>query len=413
MRIKRLSLLEFCLVLGSVTPAWAVDWHHPLFRDGGGYWRQRIAVTVRNDGEPAMNGRPVALAIGSGPGSAALTGASAESIRVSDPHGEEMLFAITDPQGVLQTKGKIAAGSTLTIPVECPAHQSTDYFVYFDNPSAGELPDFLESRAGLSNGDLERGRGSVPRDWRHDEPDAHHRTFWVSEQPQSGWRCLKTVVAENSEPSWIGTRQTGIPILGGARYVMTAWVRTENVKGQAGWYIHVGDHRNAMLISPMLLAGQGTFGWKQVKAEFTAPAEANQADLGTVLRGTGTAWFDNVTLTCLDPVKGQIVVQRPERLNVRESGTDDAWNSGPTPGLLPRPSGSGKSLQSQLARPRPVSGERGSFHAGGPDARSAQSRVDPGDSSWKAGPFFLLRSFAPVPRAGLGPEHPDISCLLF
>ena len=33
----------------------------------------------------------------------------------------------------------------------------------------------------------------------------------------------------------------------------------------------------------------------------TAPAAANLADLGTVLRGTGTAWFDDVTLECLDP----------------------------------------------------------------------------------------------------------------
>ena len=50
----------------------------------------------------------------------------------------------------------------------------------------------------------------------------------------------------------------------------------------------------------MLSGGAGTYGWKEVVAEFTAPAEADRADLGTVLYGTGTAWFDDVSLECLD-----------------------------------------------------------------------------------------------------------------
>ena len=83
---------------------------------------------------------------------------------------------------------------------------------YFDNPSAGELPDFLESaRPGLANGGLERGAGSTPSGWVHDESDAHHRTSWVTEQPQDGRRCLKTVVDEGAEPTWISTRQSGVP----------------------------------------------------------------------------------------------------------------------------------------------------------------------------------------------------------
>ncbi len=329
--MKRLLgfLLRLGFGLGMVAPALAVEWHHPLYLDGGGYWHQRIGVQVRNDSDETLNGRPVALAIGSAAGEAALTGARAESVRVCDPQGEEMLYAITDAQGGLQTRGVISAGGRLTIPVECPARQSATYYVYFENPSAGEVPDFLAQRLGLSNGDVEQGEGDTPTGWHHDEPDAQHRASWSSEQPQSGRRCLKTVVSAGAEPSWIATRQTGIPIVGGGRYEMKAWVRAENVQGDAGWYIHVGNRKNAMMLSPTLAAGQGTFGWKQVTLDFTAPVDADRADLGTVLRGTGTAWFDHVSLASRDVLPVRAVADQAERLNVRETGADTPWPTAP------------------------------------------------------------------------------------
>ena len=47
---------------------------------------------------------------------------------------------------------------------------------------------------------------------------------------------------------------------------MTAWVKARNVVGDAGWYIHVGNEKNSMLISPMPQAGDGTFDWRQIEA---------------------------------------------------------------------------------------------------------------------------------------------------
>ena len=136
---------------------------------------------------------------------------------------------------------------------------------------------------------------------------------------------MKTVVTPGAEPSWISTRQVGIRIQGGARYVMTAWVRARDVEGQAGWYIHVGNSEKPMLISPMLDAGGGTFDWKKVSTEFTAPAEADRADLGTVLRGTGVAWFDQVTLECLDPASIKAVAGPVELLDLKKVGAIAPW----------------------------------------------------------------------------------------
>lgn len=302
------------------------SWHHPLALDNGGYWRQRLTLTAVNGTDQALNGRAVGVTVGRSPGAAALAGAAAESLRVCDENGEEMLFALVDPTGRPQSRGPVAAGSTLTIPVECPARAKAVYFVYHDNPAAGELPDVLHaSQSGLTKGDLEEGDGPAPPGWQHDENDAQHRTSWVGENPRSGRRCFRTEVDPGAEPSWISTRFRGIPIVAGARYVMKGWVRARNVKGQAGWYIHVGDADHPMMISPMLIAGDGTFDWKLVSATFTAPAGSDTADLGTVLRGTGTAWFDDVSLTCLDPPSVRLVPGEPERIAVRESGANAPW----------------------------------------------------------------------------------------
>ncbi|MGC8642019.1 MAG: glycoside hydrolase domain-containing protein [Isosphaeraceae bacterium] len=305
----------------------AADWDHPLCQDGGGVWRRRLPVTVSNPTDQVLKGRPVHLAIGKDASS--LAGAAAESIRVCDASGQEMLFAINDSRGTLVTRGPIPQDGALTIPAECGPRQSVRYYVYYENPSAGELADFLEAREGLINGDLESGHGRTPRGWMHDEADSTHRSQWSTERPQSGRRCLKTVVAAGAEPSWISTRQAGIHIKGGAHYRLNAWVRGQDVQGQAGWYIHVGNEENPMLASPMLSAGQGTFDWKQVTAEFTAPAQADRADVGTVLRGTGTAWFDHVSLACLDPDDVRAVAGRPEHLELNEVGTLPPWPAAP------------------------------------------------------------------------------------
>ncbi len=319
-------LLVFC---GSVFPG---DWHHPLYLDGGAYWQQRVPVRVHNETEAALVGHPVAVDVGIGAGEAALAGRRAESIRVCDARGTELLFALYGPDGAAVAGGPIPKDSTLVIPAECEPNGVALFYVYFHNAAAGPLPDFLSVRTKLANGDAELGIGDTPAGWTHDLPDAQHRASWTGENPKSGRRCLKTVVADGAEPTWIATRQHGIRITGGARYRMQAWVRGENVRGFAGWYIHVGNSENSMMMAPTLSAGDGTFPWKQLSTEFTAPDDANRISLGTVLRGTGTAWFDNVTLDCLSPGRIRAEAGPAESIQLREVGTDVPWHGDQLPG---------------------------------------------------------------------------------
>jgi hypothetical protein len=325
-------LLGWFFVLLALAPGGAAEWQQDLYLDGGGWWRSRVGVTVSNDRGLAVAGEPVALGIGSNPGQAALVGKLAQSLRVCDARGIEMLFAIVGPDGTLVTEGPIPAGSSLVIPAECPPHATAAYDVYCDNPAALAVPDFLRAHTKLVNGDLETGEGEVPAHWQHDQPDPQHRASWSRERPQSGQHCLKTEVAAGAPATWISTRQRDLRIVGGAKYRMQAWVRAEGVRGQAGWYIHVGHRERPMLISPMLSGGEGSFDWRQVTAEFTAPAEADLADLGTVLYGTGTAWFDNVTLECLTPGQLRATASALQSLPLHEAGAEAPWPAVPASG---------------------------------------------------------------------------------
>lgn len=329
-RIVVSACLTVILMAASASsPGWADanDWHHPLYLAGHGYWRARAKVTVENRLPQRLQGRLVTLAVGTGSNELAIVGADARSIRVCDATGAEMLYRLTDRAGDQQASGTVAAGSQLVIPVVCEPAATADYFVYFDNRQAGEVPDFLPLQGELVNGDFEAGSGDTPAGWRHDPADPQRSACWTSDAVHSGNRSVKTIVESGAAPTWISTRQRGIAVDGGAKYRICGWVKAKDVEGYAGWYVHVGNNDDHMMLAPMLRAGDGTFDWKQVELEFTAPETADRLDLGTVLRGTGTAWFDDVELQCLTPQASRYVVtvDRPERCQLASVGTGAPW----------------------------------------------------------------------------------------
>ena len=316
--------LLFALIL-AVPGLSSADWRHPLYLGNDGCWRSRIRVDVQNDMARDAGGAPVTLAVGPGPGEANLAGEAAEAIRVLDAAGAEMLFDLTDLDGRPVTTGPIPAGASLTIPVECAAGGAASYWLYYDNPAAWPVPDFLEASPTVRNGGLEEGEGDTPLGWTHDPADAQHHTSWTTENPHSGARCLKTTVAPDAQSSWISTRQHGIYIVGGAEYTMRGWVKAEGVVGEAGWYIHVGNDADPMMINNVFGAGGGTHDWTEVSFTFTAPDEADRASLGTVLWGTGLAWFDDLTLDCSSGLLLSAVALPPETIAVAEEGEGAPW----------------------------------------------------------------------------------------
>ncbi|MBT4814239.1 MAG: DUF4091 domain-containing protein [Lentisphaerae bacterium] len=293
MRVRTIPTI-LCLLCSVATLA--VDWHHPLYLDRGGFWQKRIPVAIANRGAEVA-GQAVTVAVGSAEGQAALAGADVRAIRVTNGDGVEMLFGVTGPDGESLQHGPVPAGSIIAIPVECAAGATTTYYIYYDNPRAWGIPRFLPGAAGTGlNGDLEKGKGRLPAGWGKKSSDDVHRNYWVNEKPHSGRRCVKTVVAPGAPGNWVSVYRPRMPITGGANYVIKAWARAEGAKGKVGWFLHVGTPTQPMMMGPLEETGEGTYDWREVTFTFTAPQEATILTMGTVLNGTGSAWFDSVSI---------------------------------------------------------------------------------------------------------------------
>jgi hypothetical protein len=135
----------------STAAAEPIPWQHPLYLPGDGYWAGRVSVTVANDGDFPLEGRPVVVPIGDAAGQLPLAGSRAESIRLVDAAGVELLYGLAGPNDDPITAGPLPEGSSLVLPAVCEPHAKATYFVYFDNPGAGEVPDSLQAKTGPVN----------------------------------------------------------------------------------------------------------------------------------------------------------------------------------------------------------------------------------------------------------------------
>ena len=107
-------------------------------------------------------------------------------------------------------------------------------------------------------------------------------------------------VQPSSKPAWSNWGQTISGITPGDHYTFTAWVKKEDVHGAAGWYVHVNGI-GGMLHNDTLMTGGGSSGWRKVSTSFTLLPGSNSIVIGTVLYGTGVAYFDDALLTRTNP----------------------------------------------------------------------------------------------------------------
>ena len=294
MKICRLLILPLLpLAMASTHAVAATPWLETRYLAGGGWWPLRVPVTIENPGDSATAGEPVTVS------ATALAGQRVESLRVCNATGQQLMFDVSQANGKSKRSGLLAADDRITIPAECPAKGTTTVFLYAGNDAAWPVPEFLP--AGFVNGGFESG-GTTPTGWSALGTDERHRATWETTGGHSG-RCVKVEVDAGAEPMWVQWNQPSIPVTPGRTYKVSGWVRAENIAGRAGWYVHVNGDK-PQLISKVFDAGEGTFGWKQVSATFTAPAAAKSAIIGTVLHGTGRAWFDDATFETLSGGNG-------------------------------------------------------------------------------------------------------------
>lgn len=320
------ALLTLC-----AASAWsATPWHYPLSLGQGEPWKHRIPILLDNSAPAPLDGRNLAIPVGASPGEANIAGTEAGQLRLVDSAGSELLFSVLDANGDVLTNGPIPAGATLIVPAECPARSSTTLYLYFDNPAAWETPDFLPNAASQDfNGGFEKGRKELPAGWAAKETDASHRVIWDRKGGRKGGSAIRVEVDPGAEPSWVALARPVSGVTPGAKYRLHGWTKATGVKGNSGWFIHAGNPERSQILNHTLAVGEGTFDWKELSYEFTAPAEVTYFTVGTILRGTGKAWFDDCSL---EQVEGKPVTVRcghGESLSLQHRGESTAWPANP------------------------------------------------------------------------------------
>lgn len=368
-----------------------------LCRDGGGDWARCVEIAVSNRTKIDWEDQIVEIPIAGTPenpveNALSVVGERAESLRFCDAEGVEYVFNVADAEGAPIFRGVLGDGATLTIPASVAAGATAKYFVFFRNDAAFPNPDrFERSRKKAANLDFESGANGVVDAWKFDAPEANRTLFWSDERPFSGEKCLCCEVEPGAEPSWIAARQGGIAVEPGAKYRFEASVRGENVDGTAGWFLHLGNAENSMLTSPVIgISDKSDFDWTRLTEEFVVPENADRLEFGTVLRGTGTAWYDAVSLVRIDAdaAEGatQVEVGKPFAIDV-------------PPTLYPS-SATGAKLGSETFVPKKLGID--------PDSRFALIRIDAPNADGERLVRLDLRSFAVRWGRELGPNDFEI-----
>ena len=311
------------MMMGTLRLLWAIAaLCAPLLSyDGGGYWHRCLTVEAVNPDNHPLEGEFAEMRVGE---EIPLTGEEVRAIRVCDETGRELLYDLRSADDEPKREGKLQSGDRLIFPVWIPAGGKARYLIYAHNPKAWPVPDFIKS--GLINGGFEAGDDD-PLEWIRVGEDESHHLYWTDETAHSGKRCVKSVVDPKARPSWVKFYQRDIPLRPGARYILRGWVKAKGVKGEAGWYIHVfGDQ--GWLINKVFNAGEGSYDWRAIEWQFTAPEGARTAHIGTVLYGTGTAWFDDAELKPVDQPPLRIHLVREKRVDLASIGVGRGWPQG-------------------------------------------------------------------------------------
>jgi len=309
-------------------------------------------VTVSGREGSLSNAGMAEVAVRAGNPTAALIGAGVTELRVATADGIELTFGLVSSDGAPRREGSVSAGDRLFLPLQTatgedaavksiatadalirptgtgagtvePGAWRRDYFVYAGNRLAWAVPEWLGGGT-LRNTGFEDGGDGRPAGWTAYECDDAHRMLRQEGDARSGNWCARCEVDDGAEPTWVKFMQSGIPIRGGGRYRFTGWVKAENVKGRAGWYVHV--HGRGKLLLNRTTGEGGTFDWRKTSFEFTTPAGASTLALGTVLHGSGRAWFDDVAVERLDGDGVMTVRVGPaERRKLRSMGRELPW----------------------------------------------------------------------------------------
>ncbi len=304
-------------------------WPYSLYLGNQGFWQQRVQVDIQNNTGLVLKGDPVAIEVGKGKGKIPLAGALAQSVRVTNSKGDQLLYRLDDPQGKLIEKGSIPKGSIMTIPLENGKGDNSTYLIYFENPEAWPVGEYFYTHQEVSNGGFEKSGAHGPLDWELEWPEEKRDISWTETQSHTGNYSLEVSSERKGGRGSYGAEQSDLHLIPGATYEIEAWFKTENLEGEAGLILLPGNlgrtKRNLDLDPVHLKAASDSEEWTRTAIEFTAPSASNTLRINTFINGPGKLWVDDVQLTSKEDYDLDVQVRPVEKNPVKESGVTKEW----------------------------------------------------------------------------------------
>jgi hypothetical protein len=115
----------------------------------------------------------------------------------------------------------------------------------------------------------------------------------------SGSSSLKIVANPNGTTgSTVGVTIAGRPLVGTGTYAFGVWCKTDSVSGPGPYLdiLYYNDAGQVVQSDRKFFGATATHDWQQITATLPVPAGATKARIDLRVQGTGTGWFDDVTM---------------------------------------------------------------------------------------------------------------------
>lgn len=169
---------------------------------------------------------------------------------------------------------------------------------------AGRTPD-VEANL-LENGGFERGTNETPLAWAASVESADGAfSLWDSDVSHGGLRSvrLSTKVPYTGEPfnNWYQNIETP---LGGRKLTLRGYIKGHDVQDAAVWlqcFQRGSPVPVAVATSNTNSSPTGDFGWTEQRVDIDVPQGTTLVVTRLVMVGTGTVWFDDISLAVSEP----------------------------------------------------------------------------------------------------------------
>ena len=308
----------------------ARPWDYPLYLDAGTPATKRVKVEIENKTDTDFEAEPIRISAKK----LGLVGEKTNAIRVVQKNGRELLFAISPRTERFSEK------TFLVIPADCSAKTKSEFWIYYKNPNALEVPDFYIVPSASENFESDGDNR-----WTYLNKPNKTSTGISAKYAKSGAHSLRVDAGEitpypHKMPIPFDSKQNRekrkFPREGSFSpndtLKISAYVKADNIEaakdGGAGIgvvYMFAGGKYK--IEKSELIAGQTD--WKRISLTTKIPDDATAAFFTTVVKiGAGSAYFDDIIASKIVPSDDYSVkVSKCETLELKKDDSAEKWET--------------------------------------------------------------------------------------